>query len=140
MSNLKKEIDIDEHKLSFEDLCSRYNTHIELGLKEDVAHRRLAEHGPNVLTPPKETPLIIKFIKSMISGFSLLLWFAALFCFISYGISTTQDKNAPLDNLWLGSALVIVILLTGTFQFYQESKSDKIMESFKKMIPQEGRI
>ena len=33
-----------------------------------------------------------------------------------------------------------MVLITGCFQYYQESKSSKIMESFKKMIPQQAVV
>ena len=33
--------------------------------------------------------------------------------------------------------LASVVLLTAVFQFYQEAKSDSIMEGFKKLIPVE---
>ena len=39
-------------------------------------------------------------------------------------------------QLFLGIALVIVVLITGLFQYYQESKSSKIMESFRNLVPQ----
>lgn len=29
-----------------------------------------------------------------------------------------------------------VVIITGCFSYYQESKSSKIMESFKKLVPQ----
>jgi len=43
-----------------------------------------------------------------------------------------------LNNL--GIALVVVVLITGLFQYYQESKSSKIMESFKNLVPQVSTI
>lgn len=139
MDNLKKEVDIDEHKLTVDELCRRYATSITTGLTDQVAAELLIKNGPNALTPPKQTPKYIKFLRCMLTGFSKLLWVAAFFCFISYGISISQDPATPLDNVWLGVALVVVIVGTGCFQFYQENKSDNIMESFKKMIPQEGK-
>ena len=39
------------------------------------------------------------------------------------------------DNLYIGVALVVVVVVTGLFTFYQENKSSKIMESFAKMTP-----
>ena len=38
--------------------------------------------------------------------------------------------------MYLGIALTIVVLLTGIFSYYQESKSSAIMDSFKKLVPQ----
>ena len=40
------------------------------------------------------------------------------------------------DNLYIGVALVVVVVVTGLFTFYQENKSSKIMESFANMVPQ----
>lgn len=39
-------------------------------------------------------------------------------------------------QLYLGVVLAAVVLVTGIFSYYQEFKSNKIMESFKHMIPQ----
>jgi sodium/potassium-transporting ATPase subunit alpha len=38
--------------------------------------------------------------------------------------------------LYLGIVLTTVVVVTGIFSYYQESKSSKIMESFKNMVPQ----
>jgi len=40
------------------------------------------------------------------------------------------------DNLYLGIVLSVVVIVTAIFSYYQESKSSKIMESFKNMVPQ----
>jgi len=39
-------------------------------------------------------------------------------------------------QLYLGIVLAAVVIVTGIFSYYQESKSSKIMESFKNMVPQ----
>ena len=39
-------------------------------------------------------------------------------------------------QLYLGIVLAAVVIITGIFSYYQEFKSNKIMESFKHMIPQ----
>lgn len=38
--------------------------------------------------------------------------------------------------MYLGVVLAAVVIVTGIFSYYQESKSSKIMESFKNMVPQ----
>ena len=45
-------------------------------------------------------------------------------------------EEPPDDNLYLGIVLTVVVIVTGVFSYYQESKSSKIMESFKNMVPQ----
>lgn len=40
-----------------------------------------------------------------------------------------------LENLYLGVVLAVVVFITGCFSFYQNSKSDDLMKSFKNMAP-----
>jgi len=41
-------------------------------------------------------------------------------------------------QLYLGVVLAVVVVVTGCFQYYQEAKSSKIMDSFKDLIPTVG--
>jgi len=136
LNELKKELEIDVHKVSIDELCKRWNTNVESGLTEAQAKAGLAEHGPNALTPPPTTPEWVKFCKNMFSGFAMLLWCGAILCFIAYGIQASAFEEPPDDNLYLGIVLTAVVTVTGIFSYYQESKSDKIMESFKNLVPQ----
>ena len=45
-----------------------------------------------------------------------------------------------LDNLYIGIALVVVVVVTGLFTYYQENKSSNIMESFAKMTPPKAQV
>ena len=65
-----------------------------------------------------------------------MLWFGAILCFIAYGIQAGAYEEPPDDNLYLGVVLTVVVVVTGVFSYYQESKSSKIMESFKNLVPQ----
>ncbi|XP_065752387.1 potassium-transporting ATPase alpha chain 2 [Phocoena phocoena] len=137
---LKKELDLDDHKLSEEELETKYGTNIITGLSSTRAAELLARDGPNTLTPPKETPKIIKFLKQMVGGFSILLWIGAVLCWIAYGIQYSNDKSSSLDSVYLGSVLALVVILTGVFAYYQEAKSTNIMASFRQMIPQQALV
>uniref|UniRef100_A0A8D2LLA9 Sodium/potassium-transporting ATPase subunit alpha n=1 Tax=Varanus komodoensis TaxID=61221 RepID=A0A8D2LLA9_VARKO len=110
------------------------------GLTSARAAEVLARDGPNALTPPKSTPEIIKFLKQMIGGFSLLLWVGAVLCWIAFGIQYAQKVSSAFDNLYLGVVLALVVILTGMFAYYQEAKSTNIMSSFSKMIPQQALV
>uniref|UniRef100_A0A8D1NFC2 Sodium/potassium-transporting ATPase subunit alpha n=1 Tax=Sus scrofa TaxID=9823 RepID=A0A8D1NFC2_PIG len=136
----KKELDLDDHKLSNKELETKYGTNIITGLSSARAAELLARDGPNALTPPRETPEIIKFLKQMVGGFSILLWIGAVLCWIAYGIQYSSDKSSSLDNVYLGSVLALVVVLTGIFAYYQEAKSTNIMASFHKMIPQQALV
>ncbi|XP_051842588.1 potassium-transporting ATPase alpha chain 2-like [Antechinus flavipes] len=137
---LKKELDLDDHRLSIKELEEKYGTNILQGLTNMRAAQILARDGPNVLSPPKETPEIIKFLKQMIGGFSSLLWAGAVLCFIAYLIEFSKDKSASLDNVYLGGVLIVVVILTGMFAYYQEAKSTNIIASFTKMIPRNALV
>ena len=78
----------------------------------------------------------MKFCQNLFGGFALLLWLGAILCFLAYGIQASTFEEPPDDNLYLGIVLTAVVLVTGIFSYYQESKSSKIMESFANMVPQ----
>merc|ERR1719410_385792 len=65
-----------------------------------------------------------------------MLWIGAILCFAAYSIQASAFEEPPDDNLYLGIVLSAVVTVTGIFSYYQESKSDKIMESFKNLVPQ----
>lgn len=138
---LKKELEMDEHKIALEKLYQRLGTNPATGLSAKAAKQRLKRDGLNALTPPKQTSEWIKFFHHLFGGFSLLLWAGAILCFIAY---TIQEMNSPVasakDNFYLGVVLASVVIISSAFSYYQESSSSKIMESFKKMIPQHAMV
>merc|ERR1711881_282038 len=136
MANLKQELELDEHKVDLDVLLKRYETDIDKGLTKAQAAEGLKKHGPNALTPPPTTPEWVKFCQNMFSGFAMLLWVGAILCFVAYGIQASAYEEPPDDNLYLGVVLSAVVTVTGIFSYYQESKSAKIMEGFKNLVPQ----
>ena len=56
-------------------------------------------------------------------------WWCPLLCRIRH----RQRKDQT--NLYLGVVLFTVVMITATFSFLQEAKSEAIMEGFKSMIP-----
>ena len=121
-SELKKEVVLDVHTVDLAELCERFGTNLETGLTSQQAKAGNAEYGLNELTPPHQTPELVKFLKTLFTGFSLLLWVAAILSFLAYGLEA-------------GSVLVFVVIVTGIFSYYQESKSSSVMESFKNLVP-----
>ncbi|XP_069976692.1 sodium/potassium-transporting ATPase subunit alpha isoform X5 [Penaeus vannamei] len=136
LNDLKQELELDEHKVPIEELFQRLTVNPDTGLSQSEAKRRIERDGPNALTPPKQTPEWVKFCKNLFGGFSLLLWIGAILCFIAYSIETAAEEEPNKDNLYLGIVLTAVVIITGVFSYYQESKSSRIMESFKNMVPQ----
>jgi len=137
---LKQELELDVHKVPLDDLCRRFNTDKDRGMSTKQAEANIEKYGLNELTPPPTTPEWVKFCQCLFSGFSLLLWFGAILCFVAYGIQASAFEEPPDDNLYLGVVLTAVVTVTGIFSYYQESKSAKIMESFKNLVPQFARV
>merc|ERR1711931_604818 len=140
LNELKQELEIDVHRVSVDELCKRFNSNVGEGLTDDQVAKGIREHGLNQLTPPPTTPEWIKFCQCLFSGFAMLLWFGAILCFLAYGIQASAYEEPPDDNLYLGIVLTAVVTVTGVFSYYQESKSAKIMESFKNLVPQNAIV
>merc|ERR1711899_306897 len=136
LNELKQELEIDVHKVDVDVLCKRFNTNVEQGLTDAAAAAGLAQYGKNELTPPPTTPEWIKFCQCLFSGFACLLWLGAVLCFLAYSIQASAYEEPPDDNLYRGVVLSAVVTVTGIFSYYQESKSAKIMEGFKTLVPQ----
>merc|ERR1712038_488364 len=136
LDDLKKELEVDVHKISQDDCFRRFGTNPTSGLTTAQAKANLERDGPNALTPPPTTPEWVKFLQALFGGFAMLLWLGAVLCFIAYSIQASALEEPPDDNLYLGVVLSAVVIITGIFSYYQESKSSKIMESFANLVPQ----
>uniref|UniRef100_A0AAX7U664 Sodium/potassium-transporting ATPase subunit alpha n=1 Tax=Astatotilapia calliptera TaxID=8154 RepID=A0AAX7U664_ASTCA len=123
-----------------DDLGKRYAVDLRLGLTNARAVENLARDGPNTLTPPPTTPEWVKFCRQLFGGFSILLWIGAILCFLAYSIQVATEEEPPNDNLYLGVVLAAVVIVTGCFSYFQEAKSSRIMDSFKKMVPQQAMV
>lgn len=104
-------------------------------MTQDVAVRKLEMIGENTLTEKKTMPWYMAFLKEMTGFFSLLLWGAAVLCFIGYALDTTD-----FSNLYLGIVLAVVVFITGCFSYYQSSKSAALMAQFKNFIPPKALV
>ncbi|XP_032898540.1 sodium/potassium-transporting ATPase subunit alpha-2 [Amblyraja radiata] len=140
MDELKKEVSMEDHKLSLDELSRKYGTDLTKGLTSARAAEILALEGPNALTPPPTTPEWVKFCRQLFGGFSILLWIGALLCFLAYTIQAVMEDEPSNDNLYLGIVLAAVVMITGCFSYYQEAKSSRIMDSFKSMVPQQALV
>lgn len=127
--------DIVEHNFTMDALLKQYGTDPVKGLTDTQVTDLRAKFGENCLTPVKPPSLCLLFIKELTGLFSLMLWFAGAMCFLAYGLDPSQ-----VENLYLGIVLVVVVFMTGCFQFYQESQSAAAMKSFAKMIPSKAVV
>jgi len=114
--------------LTQEQVAFELQTDLERGLSTAEAERRLDHYGPNILKKSLGAPWTLKLLKNFFSFFAILLWLAALLCFVP-GVDMPQ----------LGSAILAVILVNGIFAFLQEYKSDRAVELLQELIAQKCR-
>ncbi len=115
--------------LTQEQIAFELQTDLVAGLRSEEARRRLARYGPNVLKRARRTAWYVKLLKNLFSFFAILLWIAALLCFIP-GVDLPQ----------LGVAILAVILINGVFAFLQEYKSDRAVEMLQQMMAHKCRV
>ena len=69
------------------------------GLSDDQVHIRQRRDGPNAITPPKQLPEFLKFLKNLVGGFALLLWAAAIMSLVAYGIQQATTDGGDQSNV-----------------------------------------
>jgi sodium/potassium-transporting ATPase subunit alpha len=129
MNNSKdKSAVADQHKISLPELERRLNC-TSAGLASADVITRLNEYGSNELRVRKDTPEIIKFFRQLTNFFALLLIAGSALAFLA-------DYLQPGEgNFYIGVALLVVVLLNAVFGYAQQHASDRIMESFRNMLP-----
>ncbi|OUS42873.1 P-type ATPase [Ostreococcus tauri] len=133
---LRKDVDFVEHTWEADRLYEHFGCTLEKGLSAEQVLVNRAKYGENRLTPPELTPWYIKFLMQFANFFALLLLGGGALCFVGYGIDSEKDAT----NLYLGVVLFTVVIITATFSYLQEAKSEAIMEGFKSMIPKKCKV
>jgi sodium/potassium-transporting ATPase subunit alpha len=119
----------DEHKISLGELFERLRCQPS-GLSTSEAVKRQLVYGPNSLEIKERFSLPRKFARHLVNFFAILLWLGAALSFISERLSPGQG------SLYIGLALAGVVILNAVFTFIQEYHSEKIIESFRRMMPE----
>ncbi len=123
-SALPTYLNLTQEQIGFE-----LQTDLVAGLTATEAEARLARYGPNLLKRAFRSPWYWKLARNLFSFFALLLWIAALLCFVP-----------RVDLPQLGLAILTVILVNGLFAFLQEHKSDRALEMLQQLIAQKCRV
>ena len=122
--------------LPFTNLCQRYSTDVTNGMTSEAVEASRNKFGWNRLRKEKKRKHLFMFLDSLFGGFALLLWTGSAFCFLANAVHNSPFEHQPKDNLYLGVALIGVAIVTGSFSFYQQKKSSRIMQSFNFYLPQ----
>lgn len=118
----------DSHKIPLNELYRRLESS-EAGLSGEEAKRRLQETGPNELHVRDQVSELTKFLAQFKNFFAILLIIGGALAFLAEHLDPGQG------NIYIGYALYGVVLLNAIFTYIQEYQSEKIMESFRKMLP-----
>ena len=115
--------------LSQEQIAFELQTDLVNGLSSAEAQSRLRHYGGNLLKRSRRDPWQFKLLRNLFSFFAILLWTAALLCFVP-GVDLPQ----------LGIAILAVIVINGLFAFLQEYKSDRALEMLQQLIAQKSTV
>ncbi|XP_058716035.1 potassium-transporting ATPase alpha chain 1 isoform X2 [Poecile atricapillus] len=140
LEEMKRELELDDHKLDVKELELKYSTNASTGLSEAAAAERLLRDGRNELRPPRGTPGWARFGRQLAGGLQCLMWVAAVICLTAYGVQRGEGDRGSSDNLYLAVALIAVVVVTGCFGYYQEFKSTNIIASFRNLVPQQATV
>lgn len=123
----------NEHSTSLSEFLQKLHVD-ENGLSEQEASSRLKECGANILEETGKESIIKKYLRQFRNLFSILLTVGAILSLIGEYLDPGQG------NLYIGIALVGVVILNGTFTFIQEYQAEKTMESFRQLLPPHARV
>jgi calcium-translocating P-type ATPase len=99
------------------------------GLTDEEAKKRLEIYGPNLIKEKKKRPLILRFLDNFIHLLAIILWIAAILCFIP-----------RVDMPQLGYAIILVIVINAIFSFLQEFRAERALEALSKILPSTARV
>jgi len=112
------------HHLSADEALAAQQTG-SAGLSAEEAERRLAEHGPNRLTPPSRRGPLMRF----------LLQFHNV---LIYVLLAAAGVTALLAH-WVDTAVIAgVVVINSIIGFIQEGKAEQAMEAIRRMLSPEA--
>lgn len=117
------------HRLSVDDALASVRSSSG-GLSSAEVERRRREFGSNRIEKVRREPAVWRLIKEFTRFFSLILWCAA-------GLAFLADWFDPDHGMArIGYAVIIVILISGVFSFWQEYRIERTLAALQKLLPQ----
>ncbi len=114
------------HQLAADDALAAQHT-ATTGLTGEEAARRLAEHGPNRLTPPSRRGPFMRF----------LLQFHNV---LIYVLLVAAAVTALLAH-WVDTAVIVgVVVINSIIGFIQEGKAEQAMEAIRRMLSPDATV
>lgn len=122
------------HQVPLEEYCRRLRSDPQRGLSSAEAKLRLGREGANLLVQGRRVPELLKFLRQLTNLFAILLWIGAGLC-LGAEFLTPGEGNLPIAIVLVG-----VVLLNGSFSYWQGRRAEEIMASFRDMIPRLARV
>jgi calcium-translocating P-type ATPase len=104
------------------------------GLSDAEVERRLHEYGRNDVEKVARKPMWLRLMKEFTTFFSLILWVAAGLAFF------TEWRDPGQGMAKVGCAIVIVILISGLFAFWQEYRIEQTLAALRKLLPLKAQV
>jgi calcium-translocating P-type ATPase len=104
------------------------------GLAEAEAQRRLSEYGPNRVAAARRRNPVLVLAQEFTQLFPLVMWVAAALAFL-------LEREAPGEGMArLGGALIVVIVVSGLFSYWQEFRAAKTLAALMRLLPSQVRV
>jgi len=104
------------------------------GLSATEAQRRRQEFGANSIDEVQATPQWRQFLQGFTHFFAVILWVAA-------GLAFFSESRSPGEGMWqLGTAIIAVILINGTFSFWQERRAEQAIVALRQLLPHNAKV
>lgn len=123
----------EPHRLGEGELLQRLSTQRH-GLDGNEVTTRQRRYGPNELRVKQDSPLWLRFLDQFRNFFAILLIVGGMLALLAERLDPGQG------NLYIATALFVVVVLNATFTFIQEYQSERIMDSFRRMLPPRIRV
>ena len=104
------------------------------GLASTEAATRLLEYGANRVERLAHEHWALRLLKEFTHLFSIILWVAA-------GLAFLADWYDPGQGMArVGVAVIVVILLSGLFSFWQEARVERTLAALQELLPSQVEV
>jgi len=104
------------------------------GLSQGEARTRLLRYGPNRFGKRAGRPALLRLLGEFVQFFSLILWVAAALAFVGEWYQPGQGMAR------IGYALIVVIVVSGAFSFWQEHRVERTLAALQRLLPSTARV
>lgn len=121
------------HQLSVSEALASVRSSAQ-GLAASEAAARRVEYGPNRVEPLARESAWLRLLKEFTHLFSIILWIAAGLAFLADWFEPSQGMAR------VGWAVVLVILVSGLFSFWQEVRVERTLAALQGLLPQQCEV